>query len=188
MPEVILEVVPLVQSPAGDTYRAYVRGEMRTDGTWEGWLEFVPSNSTRPPLRTARETTQSNRAALEYWASGLESVYYEGALARARPLDEDASVPIALSMLEQTVLDLFRLQQTLRLRTQFIFTTLITHANADVVRAFETLEQRQRLVVRSTDEGEDWLQLTAAGTQALGLAQDRDMVRHVVPHPPKSIP
>jgi hypothetical protein len=35
-------------------------------------------------LHTDRETSQPNRAALEYWADGLEPVYLEGALARAQ--------------------------------------------------------------------------------------------------------
>jgi hypothetical protein len=33
--------------------------------------------------RSAVETTQPNREALAYWASGLEPVYLEGALERA---------------------------------------------------------------------------------------------------------
>ena len=36
-----------------------------------------------PRLRTGQETSQPNRDALAYWASGLEDVYLEGALARA---------------------------------------------------------------------------------------------------------
>jgi hypothetical protein len=58
-------------------------GEERTDGTWAGWLEFDPTDSTRPALRTGQETSQPNRVALEYWATGLEPIYFEGALARA---------------------------------------------------------------------------------------------------------
>jgi hypothetical protein len=34
-------------------------------------------------LRTERETTQPDKAVLEYWATGLEPIYFEGALARA---------------------------------------------------------------------------------------------------------
>lgn len=188
MDEVIMEVIPLVRSAAGATYRAYVRGHMRTDGTWEGWLEFVPTLSTLSPLRTSRETTQSSRAALEYWASGLEAAYYDGALARAKPIGEVAPVPLALSVLEQTVLDLFRLEQTLRLRTQLVFATLSTHVNADIVRAFEALERQWHLVIRYTDAGEDWLQLTEVGAQAVGLTQASTALPHVVPHPPTNIP
>jgi hypothetical protein len=188
MAEVILEVAPLVQSPTGQHYRAYVHGQTRADGTWEGWLEFVPTDRTAAPLRTPRETTQANRADLVYWASGLEPVYYAGALARARPIGAVELELAALSVLEQTVLDLFRLEQTVRLRTQFIFTSLVTHANADLVRAFEDLEQRWRLVIRYTDAGEDWLQLTPAGATAVGLSPASTAGHPVVPHPPKSIP
>jgi hypothetical protein len=54
---------------------------------WEGWIEFHPANGSGSVLRTGRETTQPNLAALEYWADGLEPIYFEGALARAeRPL------------------------------------------------------------------------------------------------------
>ena len=48
---------------------------------WEGWLEFAEHGG--PEVRhTARETTQPDRAALEYWATGLSGTYIEGALAR----------------------------------------------------------------------------------------------------------
>ncbi len=66
------------------TYRVLVCGKERPDGTWEGWLEFQPSDATHPVLRTDQETSQPNRAAVEYWASGLEAVYLQGALARAQ--------------------------------------------------------------------------------------------------------
>jgi hypothetical protein len=66
------------------TYRVWVCGEERPDGTWEGWLEFHPTNASQPVLRTDQETSQPNRTALEYWAGGLEPIYLEGALARAQ--------------------------------------------------------------------------------------------------------
>ena len=43
----------------------------------------TPPGSGRP-LRTGQETSQPNRWALDYWAGGLEPVYLEGALTRAR--------------------------------------------------------------------------------------------------------
>jgi hypothetical protein len=49
---------------------------------WEGWLEFQPLDGGLP-RRTGRETTQPNRDALIYWASGLEPIYFEGAFERA---------------------------------------------------------------------------------------------------------
>jgi hypothetical protein len=66
------------------TYIVWICGEERIDGTWEGWLEFHPSDASQPTLRTEQETSQPNRAALEYWADGLEPTYLEGALARAQ--------------------------------------------------------------------------------------------------------
>lgn len=65
-------------------YLARVYGRERTDGTWEGWLEFHPTNRQKPILRTGQETSQPNRVTLEYWALGLEPIYLDGALARAQ--------------------------------------------------------------------------------------------------------
>jgi hypothetical protein len=67
----------------GHAYRAAALGERRPDGTWIGWLEFVPDTGGGVVWRTPRETTQSNLAALIYWSLGLEGVYLEGALERA---------------------------------------------------------------------------------------------------------
>jgi len=39
---------------------------------------------SQPVLRTEQETSQPNRAAIEYWADGLEPIYLDGALARAQ--------------------------------------------------------------------------------------------------------
>jgi hypothetical protein len=65
------------------TYVVWICAAQRADGTWEGWLEFHPTDARQPTLRTDQETSQPNRGALEYWADGLEPVYLEGALARA---------------------------------------------------------------------------------------------------------
>jgi hypothetical protein len=66
----------------GRSFLARVLGEPRGN-VWVGWLEFHDATATSI-LRTGVETTQPNRGALAYWASGLEVVYLEGALARAR--------------------------------------------------------------------------------------------------------
>ena len=65
------------------TYEVRICGEERRDGTWSGWLEFYPSNGSLPVLATEQETSQPSQSAFEYWASGLEPAYLEGALARA---------------------------------------------------------------------------------------------------------
>ena len=73
-----------VVGPDGTTYDVRSYGEERDDGTWMGWLEFDPDDSTKPTLATDQETSQPNRTAIEYWSTGLEAVYFEGAFERAR--------------------------------------------------------------------------------------------------------
>ena len=65
----------------GAQYSARACGREREDSLWEGWIEFV-SLTTGEVLRTVRETTQPNLTDLRYWATGLSSVYLQGALAR----------------------------------------------------------------------------------------------------------
>jgi len=65
-------------------YTIQVCGQERADATWEGWIEFHPTDSNRPILTTEQETSQPNRRALEYWADGLKPIYLEGAFARAQ--------------------------------------------------------------------------------------------------------
>ena len=62
------------------TYAVSVCGAERVDGTWEGWLEFHPTNAAQPTLRTDQETSQPNRIALEYWAAGLQPFTLKGRL------------------------------------------------------------------------------------------------------------
>ena len=73
-----------VVGPDGTTYDVRSYGEERDDGTWMGWLEFDPDDSSKPTLTTDQETSQPNRTAIEYWSTGLEAVYFEGAFGRAR--------------------------------------------------------------------------------------------------------
>ncbi len=84
MPQLIQQYTHELTGDDGTIYQVRAYGEPRTDGTWEGWIEFHPLDSTQPILRTERETTQPDRTALEYWASGLEPLYFEGAFARAK--------------------------------------------------------------------------------------------------------
>ena len=73
-----------VRDSHGHLYDVLVYGEPRVDGTWEGWLEFRPLSAALSTRRTERETTQPDRAALEYWATGLEPLYFAGAFERAK--------------------------------------------------------------------------------------------------------
>ena len=84
MAELLQEYASTVDGRDGTTYFVRSYGEERFDGTWIGWLEFHPVDESEPVLRTDQETSQPNRTAVEYWATGLEPVYFEGAFERAR--------------------------------------------------------------------------------------------------------
>jgi len=73
----------LLEDGVGNSYDVLIYGESRLDGTWEGWIEFVPLSPALSSRKTERETTQPDSAALEYWATGLEPQYLVGAFERA---------------------------------------------------------------------------------------------------------
>ena len=81
-PTLIHEFTDPFRAADGRLYTVCVWGQGRADGTWIGWLLFVPraGGATR---RTPRETTQSNREQLYYWATGVEPAYLTGAFRRA---------------------------------------------------------------------------------------------------------
>ena len=83
MAELLQEYATAVVGPDDTTYIVRSYGEERLDGTWIGWLEFHPTDLSKLTLRTEQETSQPNRTAVEYWATGLEPVYFEGAFKRA---------------------------------------------------------------------------------------------------------
>ena len=84
MDELIQEFVSEVADADGHVYTARAMGRQRTGRTvWEGWFEFAPRGGRGIVRRSQVETTQPNREALVYWASGIERVYLEGALERA---------------------------------------------------------------------------------------------------------
>ena len=66
------------------TYVVRVYAIEGAHGGWQGWLEFHPTDKSKPVLRTGRETSQPSLLAIKYWAYGLEPIYLEGALARAQ--------------------------------------------------------------------------------------------------------
>lgn len=82
MAELIQQYAEKIEDRSGASYEIFAYGEARPDGNWEGWIEFHTTSGK--VIRTGRETTQPNREALAYWASGLEPLYFEGAFTRAR--------------------------------------------------------------------------------------------------------
>jgi len=84
MEELIHEFASEISDADGHIYTARALGRQRKGRTvWEGWLEFAPVGGRGIVRRSQIETTQPNREALAYWASGIEPVYLEGALERA---------------------------------------------------------------------------------------------------------
>jgi hypothetical protein len=83
-PQMVHQHSERVQDTLGNLYDVFIYGEARLDGTWEGWLEFIPLSPALASLRTDRETTQPDLSALEYWSTGLEPMYLAGAFERAR--------------------------------------------------------------------------------------------------------
>ena len=95
MADTLLQFNDPLTGSDGKTYVARVCGRPAPDGGWEGWIEFVPGDGS-PVLRSRRETRQSDRDALEYWATGLSPVYLEGSLERTLDpprLPEPAPLP-----------------------------------------------------------------------------------------------
>ena len=85
------------------TFQALVMARERNDGSWEGWLEFVPRAEDSCRYATAIETRQHDRVTMERWASGLTVVYADGALARARTRRAATTEPDQLQALQELV-------------------------------------------------------------------------------------
>jgi len=96
--EVLVEFSDPVRSQDGKSYTARACGGEMPDGMWQGWIEFLPRDGSEP-VRSARETTQPNRADTVYWATGLTPIYLEGSLERTlkplvRPLAREIAPPV----------------------------------------------------------------------------------------------
>lgn len=96
------EVVHVFDDPVlldGEPFTAHVVGRLEGH-IWEGWIEFAAQDGSEA-LRTPRETTQPDRAALVYWATGLSGTYLEGALSRAlNPLSRRSPAPMPSPLFE----------------------------------------------------------------------------------------
>lgn len=201
MERLLQEFEAPIRDAAGLLYRVFVYGRSRPGDTWQGWLVFERATDGRR-FATDIETTQPNAEAVLYWATGLTDAYFDGALARAmnpRPRDRSAvAVPAPLvssdsathrrrlAALERDVLASFTRHRTRRLLTQALFAEL-PHAHADIVRALEDLEKQGGLLVRQTEQGNDWLFLTPAGAQEAGV-EDTPAIREVTEREPPRLP
>jgi hypothetical protein len=82
----------VLRGPNGERYVAQAYMAKQPGGLWEAWLAFF-SLRTGAVLTTDRETTQSTRQHVLYWATGLGRTYLQGALERA--LDRRPEVQVA---------------------------------------------------------------------------------------------
>jgi hypothetical protein len=80
----LIRELPVKVNDGDSSYKVRIYGDERIDGTWRAWVEFHPRDGSSTVLRTEQETSQPNLTAVEYWADGLEPIYFEGALARAQ--------------------------------------------------------------------------------------------------------
>ena len=94
---------------------------------------------------------------------------------------------LRLEQIEQYVLGYFQARQQTRILAKELFDSTSEYANADMVRALEDLEKKERLLVRHTTEGNDYISLTVQGAARLGM-DDVEMEKDLtaLPHPPKS--
>ena len=92
-----------------------------------------------------------------------------------------------LKQIEESILSLFQRQRAIKLLAREVFVGSPHIANADLVRAFEDLEKRHRLLIRYTDEGNDWVHLTPKAAKQVGLTEFEGFeMPEALPHPPKS--
>jgi hypothetical protein len=72
-----------ITDDSGTAYdRVRVYAQPQRGGTWAGFIEFLRADGGGA-VRSERETTQSTPDGVTYWATGLEPIYFEGALERA---------------------------------------------------------------------------------------------------------
>ncbi len=168
--------------PERESWATHLYARSRPGETWQGWLVFT-RNRDGVTYTTDVETTQASAENVLLWAQGLTSTYFDGAFERARraalppPIAVAAPLPLRdaradhatyharLNALERDILACFTARSAKQLETRTIFEAL-PHANADVVRALEALEKRERLLARRTEGGTDWVVLTEEGVAA----------------------
>lgn len=81
--ELIRSFTTTVTDELGRPWNAALFGRPHAN-IWIGWIAFT--NDDGELVETNTETSQPDRRALEYWATGIEPLYLDGALARARRL------------------------------------------------------------------------------------------------------
>ena len=143
-------------------YDVRVISSERADHTWDARLAFFASEDRKHrPLITEIETTQPDEKAVQYWATGLQPVYLEGALRRAeRGAKPRSPRVVKLEPIDLHILNLFQRHEVTRMQVDQIYAEGGTYANADLIRSMQNLE-RLRLVLRVTEQGKEVVYLTS---------------------------
>lgn len=131
---------PVLRAPGGERYvsRAYMARQ--PGGLWEAWLAFI-SLRTGAVLTTDRETTQSTREHVLYWATGLGRTYLQGALGRALDRRPDAQLARRVARAER--------QEAYALAEAEIYAAAAASALRDVARARRARPPARRRRARS---------------------------------------
>ncbi len=87
--ELVHTLEAVVTDEAGRQWTASMRGETRTDGQLEGWLEFEDPDGEH----VSCAATNGTKADLIYWADNLSPNDLDMALARARGFAEEDVMP-----------------------------------------------------------------------------------------------
>ena len=91
-----------------------------------------------------------------------------------------------LAEIENHIFEVFRNRRSNNLLTRELFDASPQYANADLVRAFEDLEKKHRMLIRYTEEGDDRIELTPEGVNRAGEAEFNVIeYADVLPHPPR---
>ena len=91
-----------------------------------------------------------------------------------------------LHEIERYIVSFFQEQGQSRILAKDLFDSTAAYANADIVRALEALEKQERLLVRHTTEGNDYISLTPQGIALLEVEEIDESDAAALPHPPKS--
>ena len=91
-----------------------------------------------------------------------------------------------LEEIKRMILSFFKQQNRSRILAKELFQSSGGFAIADLVRAIEDLEKRDRFLVRYTRDGNDYISLTPEGATHIGIEQTDVASPSGLPHPPKS--
>jgi len=143
MTDILLTQLSQTVSDERGTFHARAMARERPDGTWEGWLEFVPAGTDGSRrYATPIETRQHDRVTMERWASGLTHVYAEGALSRAQMQQAASAVPEPLFALQQLVEALDRRLPQVERAGEAQIVADAERLRADAIQRIAALRQR----------------------------------------------